>query len=251
MNWRNILICLLSLFLLSSLSCSATSIFQEPTATPTKTATKTPQPTLTPTRTQTPTKTPLPPTQTPTSTPTEDPFVDIELINDTGDFVCAVFAYTLDMDGELPNLIENQILMDSMSLTIELERGEYIIEVWDCQMNKLHDLYGFIIEEDFTWNLSEVPEVYTYEAQQSLILINERAWDICELYIRDGDSEDWGENLFRPEANYYLSAGSTLIEPLESGVFDFKLVYCDGTIASTQMDLEVPEGQNMEWTLTP
>ncbi len=82
-------------------------------------------------------------------------------------------------------------------------------------------------------------------------LINERAWDICDFYKRPADSEDWGDNLFHPEFDYYLEAGSTLFEEIEPGVYDFMLVYCDGTLASIEEDLEVPEGQNMTWTLTP
>jgi hypothetical protein len=234
---------------LALVSCSVTALFQEETPTPTPTSTKTPTPIPTATLTFTPTLTPLPPTETPT--PTEDPNVEITFVNDTGEFVCAVFAYIFGESGEVENLLNDQVMMAGTSTRVELPKGEYTFEVWDCQMNKLHDLYGFVIEEDFEWKLSEVPEVYTYEGQQSLILVNERAWDVCELYIRPGDSEEWGDNLFHPDQGYYLPAGSTLIEPLETGVFDFMLVYCDGTVASTQMDLEIPEGQSLTWTLTP
>ncbi len=237
---------LLSLWVMS---CSLTAMFQQEIPTPTSTSTKTPMLSPTATRTATPTLTPLPPTET--STPTEDLNVEITFVNDTGEFICAIFAYVFGESGEVENLLNNQVMMAGVSSRIELPKGEYTFEVWDCQMNKLHDLFGFVVEEDFEWKLSEVPEVYTYEGQQSLILVNERAWDVCELYIRPGDSEDWGENLFHPEQGYYLPAGSTLIEPLETGVFDFKLVYCDGTLASTQMDLEIPEGQSLTWTLTP
>ncbi len=244
---RRIYIFAFLLILCTSMSCSMASLFQSPTPTPSATNTSHPTKTSTPTLT----KTPVPPAETPSATPTEDMLVEINLVNDTGDLICAVFAYTAEESGELPNLLENEVLMMGQSKTVEVIMGEYTFEVWDCQANQLHNLYGFIIEEDFDWNLSEEPENYVYEGQQSLILINERAWDICELYIREADSEDWGDNLFRIEANYYLAAGSTLIEPIESGVFDFKLVYCDGTIASTLEDLEVPEGQSMEWKLTP
>jgi hypothetical protein len=239
-----------SMVFIISAACSFTSILQQPTPTQTQTFTPKPTKTATPTRTQTPTDTP---TATPTSTPmpTDDPYVEIILNNDTGDMVCAVFAYTDEETGTLDNLLEDMIMFAGSSKTIALLPGKYNFEVWDCQGNRLHNLYGFVIEEDFEWALSEVPENYVYEGQQSLILINERAWDICELYIRPGDSEDWGDNLFHPEANYYLAAGSTLIEPLKSGLFDFKLVYCDGTLASTLDDVDVPEDQDMTWTLTP
>ncbi len=226
------------LILLVLSSCDAVGVLSP-------TQTNTPEPTLTPT------VTPIPPTSTPEPTPTDDTVATISFNNDTGDMVCAIFAYPPDYEGEAENLIENTIMMAGTSLDVEIEKGEYTFQVWDCQMNYLHDLYGFIVEDDFQWNLSEVPEEYTYESAQLVILVNERAWDVCEFYIRPGDSDDWGENHFSPAYDYYLSAGSTLFEEIEPGVYDFKLVYCDGTVASTQEDLEVPEGQNMTWTLTP
>lgn len=222
-------------------ACGEGGLFKSETPTPTLTFT--PKATLTPT--------PVPPTATPEATPTEDNFVTVTFNNDTEDLVCAIFAFTTDHTGEAPNLIEGQLMTAGQTVSVDLEKGDYDFQVWDCQMGAVNNLYQFMIEEDFAWDLSGVPENYSYEAQQSVILINERAWDVCEFYIRPADSDDWGNNLFFSEYDYYLSAGSTLIEPIEPGVFDFKLVYCDGTVASVKEDLEVPEGQNMTWTLTP
>lgn len=231
---------LLVLILVAVLTaCSGPMAVETPTVTPTET----------PSNTSTPTE--VPATATPEATPTEENIVTIKVHNDTGDMVCGIFAYTMDSFGEQENLVPNMVMMAGDSFEFQLEKGVYIIDVYDCEMNRFHSLAEFDIAQGFNWNLSEVPEQYTYEAPQSVILINERAWDICEFYIRPYDSDDWGENLFYPEYDYYLAAGSTLIEPLEPGIFDFKLVYCDGTVASVQEDLEVPEGQNMEWTLTP
>lgn len=238
-SWRDAFGLMLLILMASLAACSA----------PAQTEAPTPTPTQAPTKTSTPTE--IPATATPDVTPTDDNLVAINLHNDTGGMVCGVFAYTLDTFGEQENLVPNQVMMAGDSFELQLEKSEYFIEVWDCEMNALHSLVEFDVAQNFDWNLSEVPEQYTYEAPQSVVLKNERAWDICEFYIRPYDSEVWGENLFHPEFDYYLTAGSTLIEPLESGIFDFKLVYCDGTVASVKEDLEVPEGQSMEWTLTP
>lgn len=165
--------------------------------------------------------------------------------------VCAIFIFPQDLSGQPVNYIENQVMLDVTRIDVEVEIGEYIMEVWDCQMNTIHDLYGVVIEDDFEWKLSEVPEFCTYKTQQLIILVNERAWDICEFYIRPADSEDWSESLFHPEYDYSLAAGSPLSEEIEPGVYNFMLVYCDGTIAGIEEDLEVPERQDMTWTLTP
>ncbi len=228
------------LFLSLLTACQIVEIFSSPTSTPTpiNTLALTPTPTITPSPTITP-------------TPTEDPIANVTFNNDTGNMICAIFMYAEDFSGQPENYVENQLMMTGTSIEVSIEKGEYIVEVWDCQMNQLHNLYGFVIEGDFEWDLSEVPDFYTYEAQQLIMLVNERAWDICEFYIRSADSDNWGENHFHPAYDYYLSAGSTLFEEIEPGVYDFKLVYCDGTVASTQEDVEVPEGQNMTWTLTP
>jgi len=226
------------LFLLLLSSCTP-GIFQQSTATPT--------PTLEPTRTITS----IPPTTTPEPTPTEDLSVQIKIINDTSEPVCAIFVYTSETSGDLPNHLNGAVLMDGNGTDLELEIGTYNIDVWDCQMNQLHALSNFYIEEAFEWNLSETPEQYVNNLQESVILINQRAWDICEFYIRSAVSEEWGENLFHPEFDYYLTSGSTLIEPIEAGVYDMRLIYCDGTLASQMDDLEIPEGQTMTWTLTP
>jgi hypothetical protein len=212
---------------------------------------KTVAPTEPPTKKPSPTPTDVLPTPTTEPAATEDNLVTISLNNDTGDMICAIFGYTSEESGELPNLIEGQVMMNGQQIDIDLEKGTYNFQVWDCQMNSLVNLYEFKIEEDFAWNLSGEPEGYVYEGQQSVILINERAWDICEFYIRSTGSEDWGDNLFAPAYDYYLAAGSTLIEPIVPGTFDFKLVYCDGTLASLKEAIEIPEDQNMTWTLTP
>jgi hypothetical protein len=227
-------ICLLSLIVFPS--CGVKDMIQSPTSTPTH------APTLTPT---------IAPSSTITPTPTENPFANISFINDTGEMVCAIFIYSSDFSGQPTNFLENNVILAGDTVDVQIEKDEYIVEVWDCQMQHLHHLYGFVIEDDLNWNLSEVPQDYAYEAQQLIILVNERSWDICEFFIRPGDSEDWGENHFNPAYDYYLSAGSTLLEEIEPGVYDLKLVYCDGTIASMEENLEIPEGQNMTWTLTP
>lgn len=238
-----LLLCALTLLLLSS--CSIVDIFQSSTATPTLT--------LTPLPTFTPTVTPIPPTSTPEPTPTEDTTATINLYNDTGDMVCGIFVYPSDVEtGEADNLIEDIVyMMAGASLEVEIEKGDYYMQVWDCQSNMLYSLHDFIIEDDFEWNLSDAPEVYETEDAQLIILVNERAWDICEFYIRSADSDDWGENHFYTDYGFYLTSDSTYFEEIEPGAYDFKLVYCDGTVASIQEDIEVPEGQNMTWTLTP
>jgi hypothetical protein len=240
-NRKNAFGLALLIFLLACLlaGCSGSVATEIPTVTPTETPADTPTPTE------------APATVTPEATPTDENVVTISVNNDTGDMVCGVFAYNFETTGEHENLVPGMVMMPGGTFDFQLEKGVWYIDVYDCAANKLHSLAEFEIAEGFDWDLSEVPESYVYEGQQSLVLTNERAWDICELYIRPYDSEDWGENLFYPESDYYLAAGSTLIEPLESGTFDFKLVYCDGTVASVMEDLEVPEGQSMEWTLTP
>ena len=120
-------------------SCDNVGIFKS--AAPTQTLTS--KPTLTPTVTL------IPPTSTPEPTPTEDTVAKISFNNDTEDMICAIFAYPPDYDGEVENLIENTIMMAGTSLDVEIEKGGYTFQVWDCQMNYPHDLYGFIIQYDY------------------------------------------------------------------------------------------------------
>ncbi len=148
--------CLLVFLTLSS--CSTADNRKSPTSVSTQTSTSAPTPTTT-----------IAPSPTVEPILTEDNTANINIFNDTGGLIFAIFIFPDDFSGQPENYIENQILMDGDTIDVAIEKGEYIFEVWDCQMNTIHDLYGFIIEDDLEWNLSEIPEEYTYEGQQLII----------------------------------------------------------------------------------
>ena len=207
-----------------------------------------PLPTQTPASTILPasTHTSLPPTETPT--PTESPFVLLSITNDTEVMICGIFVTYVGFEGELPNLITPPMFPGGR-ITKEFEPGVYNIEVYDCQMNLLHEVRNFELVDALTWNL--VDEIEGAEPDTLWIeVVNNRSYDLCEFYIRPGDSDDWGENILHPERGFLITAGSTYIEWIEGpGTYDLLLKDCAGNIARQLNDFEIP--QNMTWTLTP
>jgi len=209
-----------------------------PTLAPTLTATSVP-PTATPMPTATPT--PLPPTETPVPT-------GITFVNDSGEMICAIFAYTRGQEGELPNLVKSPPLMPNATLVAEMDPDTYDLEVWDCQMNQLHAVYALEITEALTWNLSE-PLEGTPPEEIWINVVNQRNYDMCEFYIRPAEAEEWGENILHPEINFVIAAGSSYLEWVSPGVYDLLIKDCAGNVASQLTNQEIP--QNMTWTLTP
>jgi len=111
--------------------------------------TSAPSPTQTPAPAPTTTNTPAPLPLAETLTPTVSPFVQINIINDTDDLVCDFFITYWGHEGENPNLIAPPMLPGGTA-TIEHDPGMYNIEVWDCQMNMLHDVRDFELDEALT-----------------------------------------------------------------------------------------------------
>lgn len=262
LNRKHKVIRLLLIFLLAlaASACSSASPTPSPSATPPP-PTETPIP---PTETLTPTDTPIPPTSTPvpptvtptetdTATPTETsiPLVHISFLNDTGGMVCGVFFYPDDFDGEVPNLVDveaGKIMMPGDILEIDLPPGSYNTSVWDCMGNRLQDFPFYDLQgEELTWELSQPLIVYT---EALVTIVNQLAYDLCEFYVRPGDSTDWGENILAPDWGFYITAGSTYLHWVDvGGVYDFQLRFCNGAIAGELYNQEVPS--NMEWTLRP
>lgn len=218
-------------------------------AAPSPTSTITPVPPTPSSVPPTPTSTPTQPPPTATSPPTASPFVELTIVNDTGEPVCGIFVSTRDHEGEVPNLTGGWPLVSGGELTTELDPGIYDINVMGCEMNTLQNLYDVELVESMTWNLSEElasvgPETLYVE------VVNQRSYDLCEFYIRPAGSEDWGENLLNPEVNFVITPGSSYIEWLDGpGAYDLMLKDCAGNVARQLINQEIPS--SMTWTLTP
>ncbi len=243
-------ITLFLILLLAVLITSCSGFAEVSTQTPTATALP-PSPTpLPPSATPIPpSSTPIPPTATPTETPI--PMVHISFVNDTGGTVCGIFFYPTGFSGKIPNLVDvdaGKILQPEDVLEIDLEPGEYNASAWDCAGNKFQNFSFFELQgTELTWELSQPLIVYT---EALVTIVNNLSYDLCEFYVRPGDSTDWGENILAPDWGVFITVGSTYLHWVDvGGVYDFQLLYCDGTLAGELNDQEVPS--NMVWTLKP
>lgn len=245
---------MLLLLLMSALAIACGGSAATPTLLPSQTPIPPSATPVPPSPTPIPTETPIPPTATlvpPTETPTETsiPMVHISFVNDTGDMVCAIFFYSTDFSGDVPNLVNveaGQIMMAGDVLEVDLPPGSYNASVWDCAGNQLQNFPFYDLQgEELTWALSQPLLIYT---EALVTIVNQLPDDLCEFYVRDSDSTDWGENILAPEWGVYINSGGTYLHWVEvGGVYDFQLRYCDGTVARELQDQEVPS--NMEWTV--
>ncbi len=249
MKQKRVLILLVIVAALLSLACNAIrSITSPPTATPQPTEVV---PMETPTAKATPMKAPtLEPTSTkaPAATPTEKPAVtpsptvevveglSLEIINDSGRDIWAIYISASDADDWGENRLTDTVIRDGKSYVLKgIPAGVYDLQAVDENGEVIETVWEVEIAEDTYWAVV---------GGATLEVVNGSTKIVAALYISPSDSDSWGEDWLGGVT--LKSGGSYMVEGLESDtLYDMKAEDGEGNVV--EVVYSVPVSGNYTW----
>lgn len=226
MNTRKTLIWIVVMLMLVSLACSALQSTPAPTDTP---------------RVVPPTNTPLPPPPSPTATPDqpptptitpepEEPTASIEITNESGRDIAAVYISPTDAEDWGDNKLEMAVLADTASTTIAgIPEGTYDLQAVDADGNEIETIWESEISGNMTW---------TVQGAASLEIINASDEEIYWLYLSLSDQDTWGDDQL--ESGTIPIGESFTLTGFEAGTYDARVENADEELIESiyQLDLD-------------
>lgn len=196
-----------------------------------------------PSLTSEPTSLPLPSAtpkkveSTPIRTPTpETPSLTITLNNASPYPICEVYIAPVEEESWGKNLLARRIEPGATQL-FELPEGVVDVEVWTCD--------GAVLSTFWNLDTDVTLTVGSSEEMETLRVVNTSGLDICEVYVADVESPEWGEN-WLPGHEMIEVEGQRLFF-LPTGLYDAIVQDCDGNIIA-QVTLPVRSG-GLTWDI--
>jgi serine/threonine protein kinase len=84
-------------------------------------------------------------------------------------------------------------------------------------------------------------------AETLLVIDNQSAQTVCELYVSPRDSDTWGDNQLNPDT--VIASGDTFtLEGVPSGVYDMQVLDCNQYLLASRYGVEL-SGQEVHWSV--
>ncbi|HEC24140.1 MAG TPA: hypothetical protein ENI95_14610, partial [Chloroflexi bacterium] len=167
----------------------------------------------------------------------------IEIRNFNEVAICALHFRETNLDDPPPwsqNLAADEPIPGGETRQFPLALpGEYDFKAEDCEGNIL----GFLVGADLP--ADAYIEIYRTADSEQLTVVNQSSEDLCGLYVGLGDTLVDMLTGGRP-----IAAGSSMRIVLPAGpLWNLRVESCNGNI-NTLTGLQMPSGQNMDWTIT-
>lgn len=181
-------------------------------------------------------------TPVPTPTPEKPTVVNLTVDNQSGATICYLYI-SVDISDEWG---DDQLGTDGsidagQSYTFEdIEPGTYDIRAEDCE--------GNIIADEYSLDMTAGDQIWEVPADMaSLTVINDSSYPLCELYVVETDSDDWGQNQL--DSGQTIEPGSQYtLSNIPYGSYNLRAVTCDSNWEYTLLDTAF--SGPLEWPLT-